>query len=117
MSKITIWHNPRCSKSREAMSILEDKNCDIEIVKYLEVSLTKDDIKNILNMLGVNSSREWMRTKESIYKELNLHEENDEERLIEAMIKHPKLIERPVIIKESTAIIGRPTSIIDTFIS
>ena len=116
MSKITIWHNPRCSKSREAMSILEEKKCDIEVINYLEVSLTKDDIKNLLKMLGLSSSREWIRTKESIYTELNLHQESDEERLIEAMIQYPKLIERPVIIKESSAIIGRPTSIIDAFV-
>ncbi len=116
MAEITIWHNPRCSKSREALKILEENNTEAEVVKYLESTPSKEEIKNILKMLGL-SARELMRTKEDIYKELNLKDENDEDALIEAMAKHPKLIERPVIIKGDKAIIGRPTSIVAEFIS
>jgi len=115
MAKITIWHNPRCSKSREAMSILEENNCESKVFKYLESKPTQDEIKTILSMLGINA-RELMRTKEDIYKELNLKEEQDEAKLIEAMATHHKLIERPILIKEGKAIIGRPTSIIIDFI-
>jgi len=115
MAKITIWHNPRCSKSREAIGILEENECETEVIKYLDSKPNKQEIKNILNMLGL-SARELMRTKEDIYKELNLKEEQNEEKLIEAMAEHQKLIERPIIVKDGKAIIGRPTSAITEFL-
>ncbi len=115
MSLVTIWHNPRCSKSREAMSILEENGCEKEIVKYLEDTPNKEEITKALEMLNL-SPRELMRTKEDIYKELDLKSELSEEKLIEAMVNNPKLIERPVIFKDSKAIIGRPTSIIAEFL-
>jgi len=116
MKKVTIWHNPRCSKSREAMSILEDNGCQSDVFNYLDSKPNEAEIKNVLGMLGL-SARELMRTKEDIYKELNLKEELDETKLIQAMAEHQKLIERPIIIKEGKAIIGRPTSIILDFIN
>ena len=116
MSDIKIWHNPRCSKSREAIKILEENNCESDVVKYLEEELNAETIKATLKLLGFSSAREWMRIKEEIYKELNLKEEQSEEKLIEAMVANPKLIERPVIIKGDKAIIGRPTSIIKDFL-
>ena len=116
MHKITIWHNPRCSKSREALSILEENGNEKEIVKYLETNPDETQIKNLLTMLGLGA-RELMRTKEVIYKELNLKEELNEEKLIHAMAENPKLIERPIIIKGSKAIIGRPTSIVADFLN
>jgi len=115
MSQITIWHNPRCSKSREALSILEENGSNKVVVKYLETTPTKEQISDILKMLDI-SARELMRTKEDIYKELNLKDVKDEEKLIEAMEANPKLIERPILIKNAKAIIGRPTSIIAKFI-
>lgn len=115
MEKIIIWHNPRCSKSREALSILEENGCEKEVVKYLETTPTKDEITTALTMLGMNP-RELMRTKEEIYAELNLKEEDDYDRLVDAMVDNPKLIERPVIFKDGQAIIGRPTSIIAKFL-
>ncbi len=116
MQEVIIWHNPRCSKSREAISILEENGCKSEVIKYLDTKPNESEIKNILNMLGL-SARELMRTKEAIYKELNLKEEKDETKLIQAMAQHQKLIERPIIIKNGKAIIGRPSSIIVDFIS
>ena len=107
MSKLTLMHNPRCSKSREALKILEENGIDAEIVKYLETPPTKEDIKNILKMLGINA-RDLMRTKEDIYKELDLKNEHDEEKLLDAMVENPRLIERPIIIKGDKAIIARP---------
>ena len=107
MSKIQIWHNPRCSKSRNALALLEEKKIDAEVVKYLETSHTHDEIAGLLKMLGL-SARELMRTKEDIYKELNLKDENDEGKLIDAMVKNPKLIERPIVVKDGKAVIGRP---------
>ena len=107
MSNIQIWHNPRCSKSRNAVELLSEKGVEAEVVKYLEISHTKEDIKSLLKMLNL-SARELMRTKEDIYKELSLKDESDEEKLIEAMVANPKLIERPIVIKGKKATIGRP---------
>jgi len=107
MQNVKIWHNPRCSKSRNAAALLEEKGVDAEVVKYLDTPPSKEEIKEVLKMLGI-SARELMRTKEDIYKELDLKNENDEEKLIEAMVKNPKLIERPIVIKNGKAVIGRP---------
>ncbi len=109
MSKITIWHNPRCSKSREALKLLEEKGAEVEVFKYLDEEITKEDIKKLLNMIGAKP-RDIMRTKEAIYKELGLKEVDDDEKLIEAMVEHHKLIERPIVIKDGKAVIGRPPS-------
>ncbi len=107
MSKVTIYHNPRCSKSREALKLLEEQGTDVEVVKYLDTPPSKEELKSLLKMLGI-SARELMRTKEAIYKELGLKEVEDEEKLIEAMVEHPRLIERPIVIKDGKAVIGRP---------
>ena len=107
MKNVTIWHNPRCSKSRNAVALLEEKGVDTEIVKYLETPPSKEELIEMLKMLGL-SARELMRTKEAIYKELNLKEETDGDKLIEAMVENPKLIERPIVIKDGKAAIGRP---------
>ena len=107
MATISIWHNPRCSKSRIALALLEEKGVEAEVVKYLDTPPSKEELTDMLKMLGI-SARELMRTKEDIYKTLNLKNENDEEKLIEAMVENPKLIERPIVIKEGKAVIGRP---------
>jgi len=108
MSDITIWHNPRCSKSRDSFKLLEENGIEAKVVRYLDEVPTKEEIKNILTMLGMNSARELIRTKEAIYKELNLKDEISEDKLVEAMVLNPKLIERPIIIKDNVAVIGRP---------
>jgi len=108
MEKITIWHNPRCSKSRDSFKLLEEKGIDAEVVKYLDEVPTKEELQNMLEMLGMNSAQELMRTKEVIYKELNLKDETSEDALLDAMIANPKLIERPIVIKGNKAVIGRP---------
>lgn len=107
MSKTTIWHNPRCGKSRDALELLNSKSIDADIVKYLDTPPSREEIVNVLNMLNVEP-RKLMRTKEAIYKELNLKEETDNEKLIDAMVENPKLIERPVVIQGNQAAIGRP---------
>lgn len=105
--KLTIWHNPKCSKSRQALEILNEKSVDADVVKYLENTPSKEEIKDVLAKLNI-SARELMRTKEDIYKELGLKDETDEEKLIDAMVENPKLIERPVVITDKKAVIGRP---------
>jgi len=116
MSKTIIFHNPRCSKSREALKILEQNNIDTKVVKYLEEQPSKEELKNIFTMLGLAQVREMMRTKEDIYKELDLKNENDEEKLLQAMAEHPKLIERPILIKGDKAIIARPPQKAEEFL-
>ncbi|MCH9741016.1 MAG: arsenate reductase (glutaredoxin) [Epsilonproteobacteria bacterium] len=107
MSDITIWHNPRCSKSRDSFNLLAEKGIEADVVKYLNDVPTNEELKAVLKKLGMGA-RELMRTKEAVYKELNLASESSEEALIEAMIANPKLIERPIIIKGDRAVIGRP---------
>ena len=107
MSKVTIWHNPRCSKSRNVANLLEEKGIEAEVVRYLDTPPSKEEIKAVLKMLGI-PARGLMRTKEALYKELGLQDVEDEENLIEAMAENPKLIERPVVIKDGKAAIGRP---------
>jgi len=116
MQTVKIWHNQRCSKSRAAMEILEQNNCDTEVVKYLETNPDETQIKTILKMLGI-TPRELMRQKEDLYKEMKLKEETNDEKLISAMAQNPKLIERPIIIKNNRAIIGRPTERIAEFLN
>lgn len=104
---ITIWHNPKCAKSRDALKLLEAKEEKIDVVKYLDEPKTRGEIVELLGLLKI-SARELMRTKEDIYKELGLAKENDENKLIDALVSYPKLIERPILIEGKKAIIGRP---------
>jgi len=107
METIKIWHNPRCSKSRDSFNLLVEKGIEAEVVKYLEDVPTKKELTELLKMLNM-TARELMRTKEDIYKELNLKDETSEEALTEAMVVNPKLIERPIVIRGNKAVIGRP---------
>jgi len=108
MEKVTIWHNARCSKSRNTFALLEERDLEVEVVKYLESVPTKEELKKMLTMLNMTSARELMRTKEDIYKELNLADETNEELLLDAMVQNAKLIERPIVIRGDKAAIGRP---------
>lgn len=107
MQDIQIWHNPKCSKSRCALELLEIKGIKANIVKYLENNPTKEQLKDVLLKLNI-PAKELLRTSEDIYKELNLKEIDDEEKLIDIMIAHPILIERPIIIRGNKAVIARP---------
>lgn len=112
----TIWHNPKCSKSREALALLEGKGEPVEVIKYLESTPSRGEIAALLKKLGV-SPRELMRTKEDLYKELELANVEDESKLIDAMAEHPELIERPILIQEGKAIIGRPVERVIEFLA
>jgi len=106
-----IWHNSRCSKSREALRLLEEKGVNIEVFNYLTENLNEEKIKIILLKLGI-SAMDLMRKKEDKFKELNLQNVTDETVLIKAMVEFPKLIERPIIITDNKAIIGRPPELV-----
>jgi arsenate reductase len=112
MEKIVVWHNPRCSKSRNAIKYLDEKGVEYEVRRYLDEPPTVEEIREVLKKLGMKP-RELMRTKEKLYRELSLKEVEDEEKLIEAMAEHPKLIERPIVIKGEKAVVARPETRID----
>lgn len=107
MNKTIIWHNPRCSKSRNALALLEEKGVEVEVVKYLDTPPSRVELVVVLEMLGL-SAKGLMRSKETIYKELGIKDITDEDTLINLMIANPKLIERPIVIKDAKAAIGRP---------
>ncbi|HIC45110.1 MAG TPA: arsenate reductase (glutaredoxin) [Sulfurimonas sp.] len=107
MSTYQVWHNPRCSKSRQALAILEEKGLEVEVIKYMDKEISSGEIKEVLRKLDI-SARELMRTTEDEYKTLNLKDENDENKLIEAMVTHKKLIQRAIVVKGDKAVLGRP---------
>lgn len=104
----TIWHNPRCSKSRATLAILEDRGLAPTIRHYLDDAPSVDEIEGVLELLGA-SPRDIMRTGESEFKDNNLGDPSlDRRTLIEAMAEHPKLIERPIVVNGERAAMGRP---------
>ncbi len=107
--KVTIYHNPRCSKSRETLALLKDKGVEPEVVLYLDTPPDADILKQLLKQLGSSSARQLMRHKEDLYRELILADPAlTEDQLIAAMIDNPRLIERPIVVNEKGARIGRP---------
>ncbi|ELX8377977.1 arsenate reductase (glutaredoxin) [Providencia vermicola] len=106
---ITIYHNPRCSKSRETLALLESNGVTPTIVEYLKNPPSVSQLKQLLKALGFADARQLMRTKEECYKTLNLGETTlTQEQLIQAMHENPKLIERPIVVKGKQAKLGRP---------
>ena len=103
-----IFHNPRCSKSRQTLELLTERGIEPEIIRYLETPPTEQELKDILSALNL-TPRELMRTKEKEYKEQGLNNpELSDEQLIAAMIATPKLIERPIVIANGKLALGRP---------
>lgn len=111
---VTIWHNPRCSKSRATLALLEERGIEPRIVHYLDNPPTADEITRVLGLLG-RDPRELMRTGEDAYKDQGLDEAGlSDSALVEAMAATPKLIERPVVINGDKAAVGRPPeSVVD----
>lgn len=109
MKTVTIYHNPRCSKSRETLALLEQHGVEPQVVLYLDTPPSVAELKKLLQQLGFTSAHELMRKKEDLYKELKLADETlSEEQLLQAMVANPKLIERPIVVKGGKARIGRP---------
>jgi len=108
MTDLTLYHNPRCSKSRGALELLEARGLAPTVVRYLETPPSAAELKALLAKLGIGA-RQLLRSGEDEYKELNLADATlSDAQLIEAMAKHPKLIERPILIAGDKAVIGRP---------
>jgi len=112
---IKIYHNPRCSKSREGLCTLQDLNQKVEIINYIENPLTFDELKRLIALLKIKPI-ELVRTKESIWKEQFKDKDLTDEEIIEAMVTHPKLIERPIVVNGNKAVIARPIEKIDEII-
>lgn len=103
-----IYHNPRCSKSRQTLELLHEHNIDTDIIEYLQNPPDKQDLEELLALLNLEP-RQLMRTGESEYAELGLDNESlSRDALIEMMVAHPKLIERPIVVHNGKAAIGRP---------
>ncbi|MBW3520451.1 arsenate reductase (glutaredoxin) [Flavobacterium sp. NKUCC04_CG] len=109
---ITIYHNPRCSKSREGIAYLEEKGISFDVIKYLDAPLSKEEIMAVLKKLNI-PAMELVRTKEAIWKEQFAGEALTEEKIIEILAQNPKLIERPIVVHDHRAVIARPTEKID----
>jgi arsenate reductase len=106
---VTIYHNNRCSKSRQVLQILNDRDLNPTEIYYLETPPDFSTLEELISMLTLKSARQLMRKNENIYKELNLDDPDlDEKSLITAMIENPILIERPIVVNNGKARIGRP---------
>ncbi|MEQ8690089.1 MAG: arsenate reductase (glutaredoxin) [Pseudomonadales bacterium] len=106
MSELTIYHNPRCSKSRQTLALIEEHGVEATVIEYLKSPLDVATLKSLATRLGV-SPREMMRTKEAAYRENKLAEADDEA-LLQAIVAHPILLERPIVVRGNKAIMGRP---------
>jgi len=107
MSRTTLYHNPRCSKSRAVLALLEERNIDVEIVRYLETPLDRSGLEALRRKLG-RSPHEWIRKGESAYREAELDDSSSDHELIEAIAQHPILMERPILVRGERAVVGRP---------
>lgn len=105
----TIYHNNRCSKSRQTLALLQERGIQPDVVVYLEQPPGADQIAELLKQLSLSDARELMRKEETEYKALGLDDPSlSQATLIEAMAKHPRLIERPIVVHNGKAVIGRP---------
>ena len=108
MSEVTIYHNPRCSKSRQTLELLKEHGVEANIVLYLDNPPDSQTLKTLLGKLGL-TPRELMRSKEAEVKELGLNAAGTtDSELIDAMVSHPKIIERPIVVRDDRAVLGRP---------
>lgn len=106
--KVSIYHNPRCTKSRQGLALLEEKGVEIDVINYLKDGVDKQHLSDTIKKLGIKPS-DLLRKNEAIYKEQYKGKDLTDAEWIDAMVKHPKLIERPIVIKGDKAVIGRPT--------
>lgn len=112
---ITIYHNPRCKKSREGLEILEKSDKEFQVVKYLKEELSTKDIENLLRLLDIPAEK-LVRKKEKIWKENYKGKDLSDKEIVEAIQQHPKLLERPVVKTDKKAVIGRPPENINALI-
>jgi len=104
---IQIWHNNRCSKSRETKAILEEKGLEYEVFEYLKNPFSKEELLRVMAQLKITDIKDMLRHKESQYKELDIENRSQNE-ILDLVVQNPKLVERPIIIKDNKAVIARP---------
>ncbi len=105
---VTIYHNPQCAKSRATLKLLEDRGLKPNVIEYLKTPLSATELKKLIGMLGI-APRALLRTKEAEYKKLKLDSPTlTDVQIIHAMVQHPKLIERPIVVHNNKAALGRP---------
>ncbi len=107
MAEFTIYHNPRCSKSRETLALLQAKGVEPSIVEYLKTPPSPSQLKAIVKQLGIKPEQ-LVRKSEEIYKSRYANKTLSDAQWIEAMVEHPSLIERPIVIRAQRAALGRP---------
>lgn len=110
-----IYHNPRCSKSRQGLAILEESKATFEIVNYIKDNLTFDELSELIKKLNISPTN-LVRTNEAIWKENYKGKYLSDKEIIMAMVAHPKLIERPIVVNNNKAVIGRPPEKIKTIL-
>ncbi|MEJ2042528.1 MAG: arsenate reductase (glutaredoxin) [Reinekea sp.] len=109
---ITLYHNPRCSKSRQAKELLDKKGLDFTVREYLKEPLNAKELQTLVSLLNI-PAHDLLRNKEPEYQEAGLSKDSSDEDIINAMVNTPKLMERPVLVTEKGARIGRPTELLE----
>jgi arsenate reductase len=115
MSDITIYHNPKCSKSRAALAILEERGMSPAVIEYLKTPPTVDELRAIIALLGISPER-LVRKGEEVYQALHAGKTLTDTEWIEAMVANPILIERPIVVRGGQAVIGRPPENVETLL-
>lgn len=113
---ITIYHNPRCSKSIEGLEVLKESGKDFKVREYLKEPVSEEELSEVLEKLGM-APIELVRTEEKIWKENYKGKDLSDKELIRVMTEHPKLIQRPIVVKDNSAVVGRPASNITELIN
>jgi len=108
---ITIYHNPRCRKSRQGLEILKQSGKNFKVIRYMDERLSEAELKQIITILGINPL-DLVRQNEAIWKSDYKSKSLTDADIISAMVQHPKLIERPIVVNENSAVIGRPPELI-----
>jgi arsenate reductase len=107
METLTIYHNPRCSKSRAALALLQERKVPLRIVEYLKDPPTRAELAALRRQLGLPAAK-WIRKNEPEFKKAGLGADSPEDKMLDAMAEHPILIERPIVVRNDHAVVGRP---------
>lgn len=113
---IKIYHNPRCGKSRQALAILNDKGVEPEVIEYMKTPLSAKELKEVLKLLGMKP-HDLVRKGEAIYKEQYKGKELSDDQWVAAMIEHPKLMERAIVVKGDKAVVARPPELVNDLLA
>jgi arsenate reductase len=108
MSSLKIYHNPRCSKSRQTLALIQERDVNVEIIEYLKNPPSKKELSQILKLLDI-SAKDLLRKGEAEYKESGLNNDGlTDAKMVELMVQYPKVIERPIVVSDKAAVVGRP---------